>query len=86
MNLFRQTIAKGNYGYVEKRAKTQLVYAIMCALVVAFLVILGIQIYGTKLNIIMVPAMFMVITFANYFVAFIAVSNFRSGSEQQREA
>ena len=81
----KEAIERGCYGYIDRRKHNQLIKAILCALVVAFLVALGIFIFGTKLNIIMLPAMLMVIPFANFFVAFVGLAQYHTAPAERYE-
>lgn len=79
----KKTIERGTYGYINQRKKKQLTYAICCAVAVVFLVVLGLMIYHTKKNIIMVPALMMVIPMANFLVTYLALAQYDSGSKEQ---
>lgn len=78
-------IEKGHYGYVDRRQKNQLIKAILCGLVVAFFIILGLIIFKTKMNILMVPGMFMVMPFANFLVSWLAIAKYSSATPEMYE-
>lgn len=83
--IMKEAIAKGCYGYVERRRKNQLIKALLCALVVVALVVAGIVIFGTKKNWIMIPAMLMVIPMANFLVTALALIRYESGSPEMHD-
>lgn len=84
--MMKEAIAKGKYGYLKRRRTNQFIKALLCALVVVALVVIGIMIFGTKKNYIMIPAMLMVIPMANFLVTALALVQYEPGSEEQHEA
>ena len=83
--MMKPAIEKGCYGYIDRRQKNQFIKAMICAAVVAFFIILGLIIFGTKFNLLMVPGMCMVLPFANFFVSWIAVSKYITASPAMYE-
>ncbi|MCD8329607.1 MAG: hypothetical protein LUC27_02805 [Lachnospiraceae bacterium] len=77
---------KGTYGYLSSRKKQQLRMAVLWGIFVIVLTLIGLAIWGTKLNLLMIPAMLCVIPFANYLVSYIAVASYRSGDTEKYAA
>ncbi|MCD8053849.1 MAG: hypothetical protein LUF00_07370 [Lachnospiraceae bacterium] len=77
---------KGTYGYLGQRKKKQLRMALLWGVLVVILALIGLMIWGTKLNLLMVPAMLCVIPFANYLVSYVALASYRSGAPEQYAA
>ena len=78
-------IPKGTFGYIKSRRKRQLVFALLCCVPIVVLLLAGVIIYKTKLNILTVPAMLMVIPMANFLVAFFALLNMDYASPAQHD-
>jgi len=79
----KKTVLKGSYGYIEARQKSLLIKAFLCALAAGVVAIIGLLIYKNKLNILMIPAMCLVIPFANYLVSYLAIAKYTRGTKEQ---
>ncbi|MCJ7834488.1 hypothetical protein MUB23_03630 [Cuneatibacter sp. NSJ-177] len=77
--------ARGRYGYIDAHRKSQLLKAVICGAIVLLLLILGVLIWGSKKNWLMIPAMLMVIPTANFFVAFAAFAKFHTAPKEKYE-
>ena len=75
--------ARGRYGYIDAHRKSQLLKAVICGAIVLLLLILGVLIWGSKKNWLMIPAMLMVIPTANFFVAFAAFAKFHTAPKEK---
>ena len=76
---------KGQYGYLLYKKKHNLHMTLFCVAAVLALMGLGMIIFRTRFNLLMVPAMLCVIPMANYLVAWLALARF-TPLEAQKQA
>ncbi|WP_434309035.1 hypothetical protein [Hominifimenecus sp. rT4P-3] len=81
----KENEARGRYGYIDAHRKSQLLKTVVSGAIVLALLILGVIIFGTKKNWLMIPAMLMVIPTANFFVGFAAFAKFRTAPKEKYE-
>lgn len=67
---------KGQHGYLQERKKRNLMMTALCAAVIVVLISIGMAIWHTKLNMLMLPAMMCVIPAANFLVTYLALAAF----------
>ena len=71
-------VEKGQYGYMTKNQRVNLLMTAVSASIVVILMGIGYALWHVKLNLLMVPAMLCVIPVANYLVAYLAVCMYSS--------
>ena len=76
--MFEELFTPGTYGYIDYRKRKLLLASLICAAVIVGLIIVGLLIFHNIRNYVMIPAMLMVIPFANFAASFLAVMKFRS--------
>lgn len=69
---------KGQYGYLKRRKDHNLRMTMICLAIVLALIGLGLIIWKSRYNLLMVPAMMCVIPLANYLVAYLALARFHA--------
>ena len=79
----KQLDMRGKHGYIDMRKKSLLIRMLLCAGLFAVLLLIGYLIFHNIRNILMVPAMLMVIPLANFVASYAAMYRFRTGSEEQ---
>ncbi len=81
--MFEGGIQKGVYGYADYRRRNLLIKTIICAAISILFIVLGLIIFKTKLNYLMIPGMLMVLPFDNFAATFISMMKFRSAPGEQ---
>jgi hypothetical protein len=81
--MFGGGIPKGKYGYADYMRRNLLIKAIVCALFSALFVVLGLIIFKTKRNYLMIPGMLMVLPFANFMASYISWAKFHTAKPEQ---
>lgn len=81
--MFGGGIEKGKYGYADYMRRNLLIKALVCAAFVILFIVLGLVIFHTKRNYLMIPGMLMVLPFANFMATFISWAKFRSAKPEQ---
>jgi len=83
-NVFgNDAIVRGQYGYIDFRKTNMLLKTIMMAVVIAAIVGLGYLIFHKVKNYLMIPAMLLVIPFANFLVIFASFLKFHTGDPKK---
>lgn len=83
--MFSNPYEKGTYGYLQARKRQQLLGCLVCACCVALFWGIGMIVYQTPKNLFALPAIFMVLPTANFFVAWAAIASYRPESAQRHE-
>ncbi len=78
MELFKGGISRGKYGYMDYRRKNLLIKAIISAAFAALFIVLGLIIFNTEKNYLMIPGMLMVLPFANFAASYFSVMKYRT--------
>ena len=86
MSVFKNPNYKGSYEYLAARKRQYLVWAVICALLVAGFFLLGWLLTHSRKNIFILPALFSVIPFANFVSALIAMSAGASYLPEEKRA
>ena len=81
--MFDGGIQKGSYGYADYRRKNLMIKALVCAAASLLFIILGLVIFKTKRNYLMIPGMLMVLPFANFAATYISMMKFKSAPKEQ---
>lgn len=83
MSLFSNPYEKGAYGYLQARKRQQLLGCLVCACGVALFWGIGMIVYHTPKNLFALPAIFMVLPTANFFVSWVAIASYKTEKEQR---
>ena len=86
MSVFKNPHYQGSYEYLAARKRQYLVWAVICALLVAGFFLLGWLLTHSRKNIFILPALFSVIPFANFVSALIAMSAGASYLPEEKRA
>lgn len=86
MSVFKNPNYKGSYEYLAARKRQYLVWAVICALLVAGFFLLGWLLTHSRKNIFILPALFSVIPFSNFVSALIAMSAGASYLPEEKRA
>lgn len=78
--MLNEKITRGQYGYIDYKKKNLGIKSLVIGLFILVLCIIGLIIFGTIKNYIMVPSMVSVIPFANVFASFCAMFKFNTAS------
>ena len=81
--MFGGGIPKGTYGYADFQRRNLLIKALVCAAFVVLFIVLGLVIFHTKRNYLMIPGMLMVLPFANFMASYISWVKFHSAKPEQ---
>lgn len=82
--MFRlNSVRKGRFGYIKSRRATQFLFGLLCCIPIILLLVIGILIYGSRMNYFTVPAAVIVIPMANFLVVGISLLGMDYGTEEQ---
>ena len=81
--MFDGGIEKGNYGYADYRRKNTLIKAIVCALISLLFIVVGLVIFKTKRNYLMIPGLLMVLPFANFMATYLSMVKFHTAPAER---
>lgn len=78
-----RSIEKGGFGYIKSRRATQFLFGLLCLVPIIVLLIIGVLVYGSRMNYFTVPAAVMVIPMANFIVVGISLLSMDYGTDEQ---
>lgn len=78
-----RSIEKGGFGYIKSRRATQFLFGLLCLVPIIVFLIIGVLVYGSRMNYFTVPAAVMVIPMANFIVVGISLLSMDYGTDEQ---
>jgi hypothetical protein len=78
-----RSVEKGGFGYIRSRRAKQFLFGLLCLIPIVLLLVIGVLVYGSRMNYFTVPAAVIVIPMANFIVVGISLLGMDYGTMEQ---